>query len=100
MLLVLLAGSATFWLVFWPLKRVEANGEYVYVSNYFKTARYRWDTEVERISERRLLLFRFGIVELKVKGAFGTSLRFLLSRSLLRSFKEEYPGLIEHSSTK
>ncbi|PHI20751.1 hypothetical protein CEQ90_06790 [Lewinellaceae bacterium SD302] len=94
MLLLLVAGSATFWLLFWPLKRVEANNEYVYVSNYFKAARYRWDTDVERLSERNLLLFRFGILELKGSGLFGSSVRFLVSKKLLESFRNDYPGLV------
>ncbi|NJO86534.1 MAG: DUF4175 domain-containing protein, partial [Lewinella sp.] len=55
MLLVLAAGAATFWLFFWPLKRVEADGDYLYVSNYFRTARYRWDGEVVGLGRQRFL---------------------------------------------
>lgn len=93
MLLVLVAGSATFWLVFWPLKRIEANADYLYASNYFKTARYSWKQDVAGISQQRLFLLSIHTVELNGKGAFGSRLHFLASRKLLKNFRETHPDL-------
>ncbi len=94
MLLVLLAGSATFGLLFWPLKRVEATADYLYASNYFKTARYSWQRDVAGVSRHRFLFFHFTTVELNGVGTFGQRFHFLASRRLIESFKAEYPGLI------
>lgn len=94
MLLVLVAGSATFWLLFWPLKRVEATADYLYVSNYFKTARYSWQEEVASIKRQRFLFFHITTVELKGVGAFGQRFHFLASRRLMESFSAEHPQLM------
>lgn len=95
MLLVLVAGSATFWLFFWPLKRVEANGDFLYVSNYFRAARYGWTSEVAKLDRRRFLFLEFGVVELQGAGTFGRSFRFVASRRLLDDFLLSHPEL-EH----
>jgi len=94
MLLVLAAGAATFWLFFWPLKRVEADGEYIYLSNYFRTARYAWARDVEQLRVQPFLFFRIGILELNGIGSFGRRSYFLLSKRLLAAFRESYPGVI------
>lgn len=94
MLLVLVAGLATFVLLFWPLKRVEATADYLYVSNYFKTARYSWQQEVAGLSRGRFLFFHLTTIELNGVGTFGRRFHFLASRRLMESFKAEHPGLI------
>ncbi|MEL6141499.1 MAG: hypothetical protein AAFQ37_07185 [Bacteroidota bacterium] len=94
MLLILLAGTATFILFFWPLKRVEADGEYIYVSNYFKTARYAWDKDVSKIHEQRFFLLRIGILELNGRGTFGQRIHFLLAKKLLIAFQEKHPDVM------
>lgn len=94
MLLVLVAGTATFLLLFWPLKRVEADGEHVYVTDYFKTARYSWTNEVARIEKNRFLFLNYGTIQLNGRGTFGSSIRFLFSKRLLNIFMEKHPGLV------
>lgn len=95
MLLILVAGIGTFLLLFWPLKRVEANEEFIYVSNYFKTARYSWTNEVARLERRPFLWMEFGFLYLNGKGAFGSRIYFLASKRLLNDFVEAYPGVIK-----
>lgn len=90
----LVLGVASFFLLFWPLKRVETDGETVYVSNYFKTAAYRWDRDVEKFTETSFLFFRIGSIHLNGIGTFGRKLRFLADKSLLDNFKKEAPGAI------
>lgn len=92
--LLLITGATTFWLLFWPLKRVEANEEYVYVSNYFKTARYRWDQDIAAFTEHSFLFLRFAVLQMKGRGTFGSSVRFVVSRKLLEDFREAHPGLV------
>ena len=93
-LLVLLAGTGTFLLALWPLKRVETDGEHLYVSNYFKTARYNLIDNVDEIYEGRFLFLKVCTVRLKAKGTFGQSLRFVASRKAFDTFRSEFAGAV------
>lgn len=93
-LFTLVMGVALFLLVLWPLKRVETDGEKVYISNYFRTAFYHWDRDVEAYREFRLLFLKIGVIELNGIGSFGRKLRFVPSRKLMDAFREEYPGVL------
>lgn len=86
MLFVLMTGVASFWILFWPLKRVETDGEFLYVSNYFRTARYQLTGEVKAIRQSRFFI-RYCTVELMGRGAFGSSFRFIPSRKQFDDFR-------------
>lgn len=90
----LVLSIAVFWLVLWPLKRVEADEKRVYVSNYFRTVAYRWAEDVDFLRQDRLLLVKIATLELKGPGSFGKRVRFLPSKKLLRGFQAEHPGLV------
>ncbi|TXF90642.1 hypothetical protein FUA23_05985 [Neolewinella aurantiaca] len=90
----LVVGVVSFFVLTWPLKRVETDGEKVYVSNYFRTAFYRWDQDVEALSEFRFLFFRIGVIELNGIGSFGRKMRFVISPRLMKKFREENPGVL------
>lgn len=91
-LFVLLTGLATFWFVFWPLKRVETDGRAVYVSNYFRTARYDLAEDVAGFYEARWLFFKICTLELRGKGTFGRRMRFVASRKQFDNFRREFSG--------
>lgn len=92
---VFILGATTLWLLCWPLKRVESDDKHVYVSNYFKTVRYRWAEDVASLDTTRfMLLFKIGFLELNGKGSFGKRMFFLVKRSNLKKLKEEFPGLV------
>ncbi|OAV42661.1 hypothetical protein [Lewinella sp. 4G2] len=91
-LFALVVGVVSFFFIFWPLKRVETDGEKVYISNYFRTAFYRWDSDVEKLTETRFLFFRFATIHLNGIGSFGRKLRFLADKSLLDNFRAEAPA--------
>ncbi len=93
-LLVLFAGVGTFLLALWPLKRVETDGEHLYVSNYFKTARYNLIDDVDVIHEGRFLFLQLCTVKLKAKGTFGKNLRFVASRKSFDNFRSEFSGAV------
>ncbi|MEM9929569.1 MAG: hypothetical protein AAF840_07110, partial [Bacteroidota bacterium] len=63
-LFTLVMGVALFAVLFWPLKRVESDGKKVYISNYFRTAFYHWDRDVEAYHEYSFLLFKIAVIEL------------------------------------
>ncbi|CAH1002480.1 hypothetical protein LEM8419_03359 [Neolewinella maritima] len=95
MTFVLLTWLGLSFFVLWPLKRVETDGEYVYVSNYFRTARYHLIDDVRGIIDGRLLFFRVCTLELKGAGAFGKRVRFIASRKQFNTFRAEFAGAVE-----
>ncbi|MEO0727766.1 MAG: hypothetical protein AAFZ63_24695 [Bacteroidota bacterium] len=87
-----LSGLVLFYFTLFPLKRIEADAEFVYVSNYFKTYRYGWDS-VEAVKESSFLFFKLGTVALKEKGLLGQNLRFIASNRNYRQFWKEHSDL-------
>ena len=90
LLAVFLGAMALFALTVWRLRRVEMSRDWVYVTDFFRQARYPW-TNVSRISERSLGLFRVVRVYFHEPGSFGPKATFIASGSRWRPFKEEYP---------
>ncbi len=87
---------ATFIFIFWKtlfrLKRVDADNEFVYVTNFFKAVRYP-HAEIEKIEVDKGLIFTFGTVVLRGKGRFGQRILFLCSRRRLDVYLEENPQI-------
>lgn len=98
LLFLLLMGVGTFWLALWPLKRVETDGENVYVSNYFRTAHYNWQRDVESINEARFFFLKICTLELNGVGSFGRKMRFVAAKQLLQRFKESHAGVVNFRS--
>ena len=71
------------------LMRVEVDAEYLYVSNYFQTVRYPFES-IHRIDDQIILLFRMPVVRLKAKGIFGQNVYFWAG-SALQEVLEELP---------
>ncbi|THH36496.1 hypothetical protein [Neolewinella litorea] len=94
---VLVMAVGTFWLAFWPLKRVETDGEFLFVSNYFRTARYHLVQDVEEIHESRFLFLKLCSVHLRAPGTFGRRLRFIASRKQFDTFRREFAGAVKFS---
>lgn len=89
-----LSGIVLFYFTLFPLKRVEAATEWLYVTNYFKTYRYSWDS-IQSVTDSNLLLFTAANITLKEKGEFGQKLPFIASKKLYRQFWKEHPELQE-----
>jgi hypothetical protein len=87
-----LSGALLLYFFLLPLKRVEAEDDFLYVTNYFKTFRYPWHN-VDRLEESRLGLFTVVTVVLKTPGNFGSKMRFIASNRLYRAFWAEHAGL-------
>lgn len=60
----------------WPLKRIDADDEHIFVTNYWTTARYPW-TDVERLEKCRHLGRKAIVLHLKAPGYFGQRILFL-----------------------
>jgi hypothetical protein len=83
-----------FWKTLFRLKRIDADNEFVYVTNFFKAVRYP-HADVEKIEVDKGLMFTFGTVVLRGEGRFGKRILFLCSRRRLDIFTDENPELKE-----
>lgn len=92
----LAAFVAIFLFIFWKtvfrLKRIDADNEFVYITNFFKAVRYP-HADIEKIEVDKGLIFTLGTVVLRGKGRFGQRVLFLCSRRRLEIFLEENPQL-------
>ncbi|MBI5916975.1 MAG: hypothetical protein HY842_16515 [Bacteroidetes bacterium] len=85
-----LSGLGFFYLTLFRLKRVELDELYLYASNYFKTYRYPYHN-IEKITERDMVLFHIVRVHLKTPGHFGKKITFLLGETMFKDFLGKYP---------
>ena len=92
MIAFFLGGFALFYFTTMQLKRVELDGTSLYASNYFKTYRYPL-TNIEKMTERDMGLFRVVKVYLKNPGKFGKKITFILDEAMLKSFFEKNPAV-------
>jgi hypothetical protein len=81
-----------FWKTLFKIKRIDADTEYVYITNYFKNMRYR-HADVEKIELSKGIIFTYGKLFLKGKGIFGDHVIFLASRKRIELFLSENPEL-------
>lgn len=90
----LLVGYLLFLLIFYKtimtLKRVDADREYLYVSNYFKTYRYQL-SDIQTIEEIDFGVVLILKVILKNQGAFGDKIPFILNRPTFDDYIENHP---------
>ncbi|GAA5224669.1 hypothetical protein [Membranihabitans marinus] len=89
-----LIGALFLYFTFLKLKRVEADNDFVYVTNYFKNYRYPYHN-IEKISVTNLILFQLTTIRLKEKGSFGKKIRFLQSKIKFVQAATEFPALRE-----
>lgn len=86
------SGLLVFVFTLMRLKRVEFSDQQVYITNYFKAARYPW-RDVAEVRESDFLFMKIVTIELKARGLFGKRIFFLASSRLLNGFWEEHPHL-------
>ncbi len=84
------AMLAFFAFTLWRLRRVEMGRDWVYVTDYFRQARYPWGN-IREVRETSLGIGRLVRVRFYEPGSFGESALFLASGSRWQLFKEEHP---------
>ena len=87
-----LAGLAFLYFTFLRLKRVEIDGDFVYVTDYIKTYRYPFHN-IASIHEINLYIFQLCTIRFKEKGSFGKKIHFLESRIKFENALKEYVNL-------
>jgi hypothetical protein len=90
MLFFYLSGLAVIYVTLLRIKRVEMSSDSMYVTNYFKTARYPIST-IAHLEWRRLLGISLGIFTLKTKGIFGQRIFFLGRKKLIEELHQRHP---------
>jgi hypothetical protein len=85
-------GVLLFAFTLLRLKRVEADGDFLYVTNYFKTARYPFHN-VSSFRLSRFLFLQLATVQFRESGIFGKRIFFLVSRHLVDGYFAAYPEL-------
>jgi hypothetical protein len=94
----LLAFILVFMFIFWKtvlrLKRIDADSEYVYVTNFFKNIRYP-HADVQKIELSKGIIFNYGTLVLKGSGKFGSRILFLASWKRVEIFIAENPQLAD-----
>ena len=85
MLVIFTSGLLFFAFTFFRLKRVDADDENIYVSNYFKTYKYPSHSIAEIIIYNHLIL-KVAHLHFKGKSSFGKKVFFIPFKSNLRQF--------------
>ncbi len=91
-LLSFLGSVYILYRTFWQFKRVEADANHVFVTDYFTTARYAVE-DVEAIAVKRYIFSKIGVLTLKGAGVFGKIIPFWVSQRRLDLFFDTYPTL-------
>jgi hypothetical protein len=94
MVFFFVTGALLFAFTLLRLKRVEADGHFFYLTNYFKTARYPFHN-IERITVSRFLFISVATIYFVEPGIFGKRCTFVPSRQLMEAYWQEHPGLRE-----
>lgn len=90
MLFFYVTGLLVIYFTFLKLKRVELTSEHLYITNYFKTARYPI-AAISHLEWRRWFGISLGIFNLHAKGIFGQRILFLGRKKLIGELHHRYP---------
>ena len=93
LLIFLVSGYLILYFTVFQLKRVDADDQYVYVSNYFKTYRYPYEL-IKGYRASHFLLFRLVKLYFRQGGILGRSITFLPSKSRFQNFVDNQ-GLLQ-----
>jgi len=89
------SGVVLLWLTLMKLKRVEMADDHFFVTNYFKTFRYTYDS-LTKIQEWDLLILTIVIFTFTSKGSFGKKISFVSRGKVWRNYVDEHPESFSH----
>lgn len=97
-------GFMVFFLIFltiiyftiFQLKRVETEGGFIFVTDYFKTIKFPIEN-IDRISTLNLGLFKVVWLRLKTKGVFGKRIPFIAKKSSFNTFEVSNQSLFQNN---
>jgi len=83
-----LSGMIVFYFSLMQLKRVEVDDQFVYVTNYKKTARYPFHN-IEKLESSNYYLFKIVRISFRKEGIFGPGVVFLANSFRLQEVLEK-----------
>ncbi|HLF62844.1 MAG TPA: hypothetical protein VI603_03790 [Saprospiraceae bacterium] len=93
-LLFYIGGVVFLYFTLIPLKRVEGTEEHLYITNYFKTFRYTFES-ISKVRTVELLLFKIVILHFREKTSFGHHLYFIRRRQVWEEYLNQHAELLE-----
>lgn len=87
-----LIGLLLMWMTFFRLKRVECTDEHLYVTNYFKTYRYTYDS-LAKVTATDFGIFKVIGIRFNGVSAFGKKIYFLRRRRVWEEYCAVHPEL-------
>jgi len=93
LLLFFLTGLAVLWYTIMDLKRVEVAEDAFYVTNYFKTYKYSYNS-LKSVKEIDLFVMHITIFRFIEKTAFGRKIFFIQRHKIWTAFLAANPDLI------
>ena len=92
MVILFITGVLLFRYTTWRLKRLDGSSTHFYITDYFKTFRYSFDSlyELKPISFGP---FHFLRIKLKEKGSFGIKMYILIEKSVWEQYLIAHPQL-------
>lgn len=93
-LLFFLIFGLFIYLTLMRLHRIDMDAKNIYISNYFKTYRYDYQS-VKSISVQNWLLFSLGIIELHDTGKLGKKIKFLPRKKVLNDFANQHHDIFK-----
>ncbi len=93
-LLFYLGGIALLYFTLIPLKRVEGSSEHLYVTNYFKTFRYTFES-VRKVKAVDLFFVKVIVLHFKDKSSFGKKIFFIRRKTIWEEYLHDHPELAQ-----
>lgn len=90
-----IAGLILLWFTLMSLKRVEMDEEVFYVTNYFKTYKYSYDS-IAAINEIDFIIMKVVTLKFVERSSFGKKVFFVARRAVWGDFVESHPDLFSH----
>ncbi len=89
------AGLVTLWFTLMSFKRVEMDEDCFYVTNYFKTYKYSYDS-IASINELDFIIMKVVVLRFVERSSFGRKIFFVARRSVWGNFVQSHPHLFAH----
>jgi hypothetical protein len=88
-----LLGIGAFFLTFWKLRRVELDEHFVYITDFFRTARYPFHN-IELIHTASYPFVQLAYITLYEKGIFGKKIYFIHKKEAFERIILQHPELM------
>jgi len=90
-----LAGVAFIYFTFWRLFRVDADDQFFYVTNYFKTYKYPFH-QIVKVSEQEMGFFPLVTLHFPQRFSFGKKVHFIADKKKFQAFLEDNAEKLSH----